>query len=183
MAKSKVKTAKALADLTDQQFGDWFEGKVQEALELLMRTGPSLYQRLYDTRSAGGFLPAQPGDFMGATDGLPWLIEVKASGKYGSLADGGALRSLVKEHQALGAYLMARAGGASRIFFYGRHSRRLEVWDGMAVRAVYVQPRAKLQGGLIGSSELTEQQQDEMVQVLLTTLKNVLTNPKRTPEK
>lgn len=174
MAKSSVKTAKALSELTDQQFGDWFEGRVQSALEVMMRTGPTFYQRLYDTRSAGGFLPAQPGDFIGVTQGTGWLLEVKASGKYGSLADGGALRSLVKDHQALGGYLMTRASGKSLFVFYGRHSRQLEVWDGAAVRETYVVPRAKLQAGLIRSGTMAEAEQDDMVNVLASTLTGIL---------
>lgn len=148
---AQLKTEKAILALTDQKFGDWVEGVVQDELDGLMRAGPFFYQRLYDTRSAGGFLPKQPGDFMGVCHGVPWLLEVKATSKYASLSSTGALKGLVKDHQALGSHLMNRAGGQGLFLFCSRLSNQVELWDGSAVRKVYIASRVPLRHGLLAT--------------------------------
>lgn len=133
------------AALSPTAFGGWFEDRVQAALEELMKKEPFIYQRLYDTKSAGSMLPKQPADFMGCGFGRGFLIEAKGTTKYTSLGETGALKALVKSHQSLGAYLMQRAGGLGMFVFYSRHSERLEIWNGgTAAREAYVTPRAKL---------------------------------------
>lgn len=164
--------------MTDQSFGDWVEGQVQEALDRIYRSGPVFYQRLYDTRSAGSYLPAQPGDFIVVANGTPFLVEVKASGKYPSLESAGAMRALIKDHQMLGAHLFARAGGRSLVIFYGRRSRRLEIWDGALVREDYIATRKPLgRQGLLREGILTEEQEDRLAEVVIRTLRSLSIAP------
>lgn|SRR5690554_5105431 len=135
--------AKASKNGTAQQFGHWFQGRVQVALDEMMQKEPVFYQRLYDTASAATFLPKQPADFIGTGYGKGFIIEAKASMKYNQLEQPGALRSLLKDHQALACRLQARAGGIGLVVFYSKQGS-LEVWDGAVVREVYITPRAQL---------------------------------------
>lgn len=148
----------ATATMTAQQYGDWFEGVVQTGLDQLMSAGPTFFARLYDSRAASSFLPKQAGDFIGCHNGHGYLLEAKSSIKYESLAQPGALRALVKDHQALGAYLMGRAKGFGLFAFRSRASDWLEIWDGHKVREIYVTPRSKLSpnDGLIVSCKCTD---------------------------
>lgn len=132
------------AGMSGVQYGDWFEGVTQDALDELMREGPSFFCRLYDTRSAGTFLPAQAADFVGCHQGRAYTAECKASVVHESLASPGAMRKLIKDQQSLGAYLMGRAGGTGLFIFRSRLSQELEIWDGGQVRKAYLTPRAKL---------------------------------------
>ena len=130
--------------MTGQQYGDWFESECQRALDHLMQKGPTFYHRLYDTRSAGSFLPAQAADFSGAHSGRPFLLECKGTVVHESLAAPSAMHKLLKDHQVLASYLMQRAGGFGLIAFRSRLSKELEIWDGGRVRPVYVVARSKL---------------------------------------
>ena len=131
--------------LTGQAFGDYAEGECQAALSLLQRECGWWFQRLYDTRSAGAFMPQQPADFFGvAPGGRGFILESKGSAKYGSLMDPGALKALVKPHQALANYLVSRPGGMGLVLFVSASSQVAELWRGPDVRQVYVTPKARL---------------------------------------
>lgn len=129
--------------MTAQQYGHWFQGVVQKALDELMQKGPWFYQRLYDTASAAGFLPKQPADFIGTSNGTAFILEVKASRKYVQFDQPGALRSLLKDHQALACRLQDRAGGKGLVIFRSDQGM-IELWDGAVVREIYITPRAQL---------------------------------------
>lgn len=147
--------AKADRKGTAQQFGHWFQEQVQKALDELMQKQPVYYQRLYDTSSAATFLPKQPADFLGVAWGRAWLLEAKASRKYAQFDQPGALRSLLKDHQALACRLWWRAGGVPLVVFYS-DSGWLEIWEGAAVRETYITPRAQLsrRDALLASTKL-----------------------------
>ena len=132
--------------MTPQQYGDWVEDTVKAALEELQAAGPLFYTRLYDTRSASTFLPPQPGDFIGICEGTGFLLEVKASTKFESLAQPGAMRKLIDSKQALCSYLACRAKGDGLFLFRGKTSGAVEIWDGGKVREAYVTPRGALSG-------------------------------------
>lgn len=136
--------AKADKNGTAQQYGHWFQDRVQDALDELMREGPWLFQRLYDTGSAASFLPAQPADFIGTAMGIGYIVEAKATMKFDSFDQPGAMRGLLKDHQALACYLQARAGGLALIVFRSKATGSIEVWDGAKVREMYITPRARL---------------------------------------
>lgn len=127
-----------------QEFGHWFQDEVQAALMQLMKKKKAVFHRIYDSGSTGGFLPAQPGDFHGTADGTPWLIEVKASKKRNSLTDSGALRNLIKPHQAAAQRLWHRAGAKGCFVFHADGSDQVEIWDGAETAAVHSTPRARL---------------------------------------
>lgn len=132
------------AEMSGIQYGDWVESETQAGLDNLMTRGGSFFTRLYDSRSAGSLLPPQVGDFIGCHAGRGFLLEVKASVVHASLAEPGAMRKLIKSHQALGSYLMQRSGGQGLFLFRSRVSQGLEIWDGAKVREAFVTPRAKL---------------------------------------
>lgn len=132
------------AGMTGQQYGDWFEGECQKMLDQLMQKGPTFFSRLYDTRSAGAFLPQQAADFIGVHHGKGFLLEAKGTVVHDSLMAGGAMRKLLKDHQVLASYLMQRAEGIGLIAFRSRSSEELEIWDGGIVRPIYNTPRGKL---------------------------------------
>ncbi|WP_422451962.1 hypothetical protein [Endozoicomonas sp. ALC066] len=131
---------------TGQELGKWFEGEIQKSLDHLQRKHKSTYQRLYDTTSAAGFMPKMPGDFICVYRGIPFLLEVKASSKYQSLSDGGAMRSLIKDHQIAAQRVWHRAGAAGGFIFLGADRKSVEFWEGVRVAEVYTKPRAKLTG-------------------------------------
>ena len=130
--------------MTGQQYGDWFESICQTMLDRLMQKGPTFFSRLYDTRSAGAFLPQQAADFTGAHEGKAFLLEAKGTVVHESLMAGGAMRKLLKDHQVLASYLMQRAGGLGLIAFRSRVSEEVEIWDGGIIRPIYNTPRGKL---------------------------------------
>lgn len=132
--------------MTPQQYGDWVEDTVKAALEELQNAGPLFYTRLYDTRSASTFLPPQPGDFIGICEGTGFLLEVKASTKFDSLCQPGAMRKLIDSKQALSSYMACRAKGEGLFLFRSKQAQVVEIWDGGKVREAYVTPRGSLSG-------------------------------------
>lgn len=137
-----VKTAK----MSPQKYGDWVEKTTQDALDEIMKTRPMAFSRLYDTKAAGSYLPNQAGDFRGTAAARGFLLEVKATQKYDSLAEPGAMKGLIKPHQALASYLECRAGGQGLFLFRSSLQGVLEMWDGSVVREAYVTPRGNLKG-------------------------------------
>lgn len=129
---------------TGQELGKWFEAEVQKCLETLQQKQSATYQRLYDTASAGSFMPKQPGDFIVVYQGIPFLLEVKSSTRYQSLTDGGAMRSLIKDHQIAAQRVWHRAGAAGGFIFLGADKESVEFWDGFRVAETYKVPRKKL---------------------------------------
>lgn len=128
-----------------QQRGKDFEEDTRQALEYAVRKTKTAYIRLYDTHSAGSFLPAQPCDFMACHDGTTILIECKASEKHSSLADNRrVLTSNLSDNQMAHARLWTRAGGRYLILFLSVEQGKVEVWDGNRVADTYFTPRARL---------------------------------------
>jgi len=129
---------------TPQQLGKDFEGKVQGVLTDLQRTSKTYCLRLYDTRSAGNYLPSQPGDMVCVHEGRPVLIEVKSSGKVESLSQNrSALTSLFDNEQLAKAKLWVRAGGYASAIFQCQHSKVIEVWDLNYIRDCFNTPRLR----------------------------------------
>jgi hypothetical protein len=89
------------------------------------------YTRLYDTRSAGGYLPQQQGDFIVAAATGGWLIECKASRKHNSLKS--CLADNVEQHQAANLRLWHRFQPAIVLFCAAGDGNRIEVWDGETI--------------------------------------------------
>ena len=85
--------------------GKLLERKLQEGLQRFTEQRPSFFHRFYDTRSARGLLPAQPGDFFWLLPGIPAiLIEAK------STEEGTPLRDLIDPAQVGKHRLWRRAG-------------------------------------------------------------------------
>lgn len=115
--------------------GAFLEGKLHAAGKAYMRAHPGYWHRFYDTKSTGGgFLPAQPGDFLLLAPGLALLIECKSSAVSApllTLAWAGKPQKLqIAKHR-----LWRRAGQASCYLYLDLTTRRLEWHDGASVAA------------------------------------------------
>lgn len=88
--------------------GTVLETLVQQALTALCAMRPAFWHRFYDTKSARGFLPAQPGDFMLIWQGKAYLIECKSSDKDNCVPMAWRTPEQIGKHK-----LWLRAGGYS----------------------------------------------------------------------
>lgn len=146
---------------TEQQAGTDFQTAVQDELSVLQTQRGFVYHRLYDTRSAGAYLPAQPGDFCGTIQRRGFLIEVKSSLKHSSLADNrAALNDLFSDDQVAKMRLWAMAGAITFVVFLDQGSGKREIWDGEYVAKTYVTPRARLNANRCWRTEGTTLLQD-----------------------
>jgi hypothetical protein len=93
--------------------GKWLEGKIQDALFKWQCERPSFYHRFYDTKSAGFYLPAQPGDFLWLLPERPaFLLEAKSTEKSATL------KSLLDPGQC-GKHRLWKRAGHQTAFIYG----------------------------------------------------------------
>ena len=103
-----------------------FEDKVQQHFTDRSEMERLIYHRFYDTASAQGFLPAQPGDHMVIWKGIPILIETKYSKRFSSLSQ--CFADMVKDGQIGSHRLWLRAGAQTLFAFQGTEG--YELWDG-----------------------------------------------------
>ena len=104
------------------------ESAVQDELEYLQRIGPTMFQRFYDSKSAGNLMPKQPADFGVLHKGHWAYLEVKHSKKSETLKS--VFASAVRANQLASARLAARAGGSYFILFASLVDEQYELWDG-----------------------------------------------------
>lgn len=114
-----------------KSIGTWFEGKVKDACDVNREKHGLFYYRIYDTKSAGNFLPNNPADFLLGYRGKGLLLECKASEKHTSLV--GGVRELVGEDQAAYLEWWEKVGNPSRVLFYSDRLGQIESWPGRAV--------------------------------------------------
>jgi hypothetical protein len=120
------------------------EGYIRDALKLFERKSRSTFVRLYDSKSAGlgkggNVIPPQPADFIGLWKGLSFLLEVKSSERYDSLAQA-TIREVFSSEQMLGVRLWSRCSGAALCAFYSIPADRFEIWDGRDILVAYDAP-------------------------------------------
>lgn len=118
----------AARKMTPHKRGAWFEAHVYECLSFLKEHKKVDWFRLYDTKSAGAYLPAQPADAIVAGRDDVYLLELKCSNKYKSLR--GGLSSLFGMRQAVSHFTWNRAGHRSHILFLSTVTGELQLWDG-----------------------------------------------------
>lgn len=104
------------------------EDLIQGHLSLLQRKTPLMFQRFYDTKSAGSYIPTQPADFGILSDGNYFYLEAKFSGVSDSLK---SCFSVVSDNQLASARLAARAGGNYAILFFSKPAQLFEIWPGL----------------------------------------------------
>jgi hypothetical protein len=132
-------------DKTPQQLGHEFQDYVQGILEGFHNKYRTITQRLYDTKSAGAFLPSQPGDFFTVWEGIPYMVEAKCSVKHNSLAASrAALTSLVDGKQGAKMRVWHRAGCKGLYIVKSMETGCIEVWDGNQVAIALATPRGKI---------------------------------------
>jgi len=119
---------------TAQEKGKVFEEEFQLYLKGLMQKYPAVPHRLYDTRSAGSYLPDQPGDFFLLFKGALHLWELKSSEVHDSLAAN--LSGLLSKEQATHHKLWRRAGAVTHVLFLQQRTGRVELWHGGHVAEV-----------------------------------------------
>lgn len=127
---------------TPQEKGKEFEEEFRLYLKELMHKHPVASARFYDTRSAGTYLPDQPGDTIACVRGICHLFELKSSEVHASLSAG--LSKLLANHQATHLKIWARAGASTHVVFWQQTTGVIELWDGAAVAAVRHEPHARL---------------------------------------
>ena len=108
--------------------GKWFEGKIQAALKEIESERDSTFHRYPDTRAARNPLPAQPGDFLLAIDGLAILIEAKCSATHDTFSSG--FSSLWPKGEVAFHRMWHRAGHPSWVMFCHYDTGRVDIWDG-----------------------------------------------------
>lgn len=149
--RSSEQTVKGLGDkqvkkISSQARGKGFEETFRQVLKGMVNTHPLAFVRLYDTRSAGAFLPEQPGDFLLTYDKVNFLVECKSSKRYSSLSQGRQpLTSLFSDGQIASMYVWQRAGSRPLILFLPAEGEEVEFWRGEDVYEAYHTPRGKLQ--------------------------------------
>lgn len=127
---------------TAQEKGYDFEADVQGHLVYLMEYHKAYFIRLYDTKSAGAYLPAQPGDFVLWARGRSLLIECKSSEKEVTMSRSYITKN-IGESQSAKMAMMERAGGFCCYLFRSEAARSIEIWPAVHIREVFLTPRMK----------------------------------------
>ena len=121
-----------------------FEDRTHEYLKKRAETSLLVVHRFYDTRSAGDFLPSQPGDFLVVYSGVPILLELKASDKHASLR--ACFSNNVSSGQLAQHRIWGRAKVATWFLFHGKGADfPYELWPGYHLVYTSDIPRARLE--------------------------------------
>lgn len=127
-----------------QQLGSDFQSDLETVFKAFRAKYPMNYHRFYDTKSAGSFLPEQPGDHFVMWAGKTFLIEAKLSTVHRSLASPGALSSRMTNGQAMSQILWRRAGAYGVVIFKDHANGFVEIWPGAYVGTIRNALRARL---------------------------------------
>lgn len=109
---------------------EW-EDLEKESRKLLsdwQQTRPLMFERIYDTKSAGNLMPKQPADFRVLHKGVTSYVDLKHSKVSRSLKS--CFSANVKSHQTSAARIVTRAGGRYWFIFYSLPADQFELWDG-----------------------------------------------------
>jgi hypothetical protein len=135
------------------------EDEVERRLKRLMTHFELMYLRLYDTKSAGNYLPAQPSDFVIWVPGRPSIfLEAKYSGVAESLRS--VFANAVSDQQMASARLAERAGQRYAVLFYSAPAAMFELWNG-----AYCSDRRSLGKPLELPQRIVSASLDEILQV------------------
>lgn len=129
---------------TPQQLGSDFQVDLEKIFKEFRTKFPMNYHRFYDTKSAGSYLPEQPGDHFVTWAGKTFLIEAKLSTVHRSLASPKALSSGMSNGQAMSQILWSRAGAHAVVIFKDHANGFVEIWPGAYVGGVRNALRARL---------------------------------------
>lgn len=129
---------------TPQQLGSDFQVDLEKVFKEFRAKFPMNYHRFYDTKSAGSYLPEQPGDHFVTWAGKTFLIEAKLSTVHRSLASPKALSSGMSNGQAMSQILWSRAGAHAVVIFKDHANGFVEIWPGAYVGGVRNALRARL---------------------------------------
>ncbi len=124
----------------DADLGAEFEQVVQTGLKYLETYHRCAYERKYDTKSAGTFMPAQPCDFMTERDGVHVLLECKASEVHSTFTRKHVTDN-VGDKQVAGMRIWMRAGSNAFYLFYSLTADIVELWPAEEVIHAALTPR------------------------------------------
>lgn len=128
-----------------QEVGKEIESEFRDTLIYQVNHYRLSFERLYDTGSAGSYLPEMPCDFIVGYQGVTHLIELKSSNTHRSLAHGRTpLTSLVKPGPTGKLNFWRRAGVPIHFIFVNQKDRSAEWWRGDDVLNAYFLPGGKL---------------------------------------
>lgn len=120
--------------------GAEFEDKVQQGLKYLESFHRCAFERKYDTKSAGSYLPAQPSDFMAAFDGVHVLLECKASAVHTTFTRKHVTDN-VGDKQVAGMRIWMRAGSNAFYLFHDVSTGIVELWPAAEIIHASITPR------------------------------------------
>jgi len=117
-----------------------FEAEIQKALTLLQARFQFAFERKYDTKSAGAFMPAQPSDFMAEYCGQHVLIECKSSEVCMSMNRKFCTDNL-RDAQVAQMRIWMRAG--SKAFYLFKHwpTGMITLWPAEEIIHAHLTPR------------------------------------------
>lgn len=135
--------------------GKWLEKKIQTALKDFQANRKSFFHRFPDSKAAGNWLPAQPGDYLWLLPEVPAiLLEVKSTEK------SAPLRSLLSDGQCGKHRLWLRSGHITA-FVYGDSVKETLAWySGYEVLATPKEVRPCWVGSISQVAEMLESVSD-----------------------
>jgi len=129
--------------MAKQQFWRKTEQQFYSICKDLGETLPLICHRFYDSRSAGSYLPNQPGDFLLVINGQAVLVEIKTSEKHSSLSS--CFSSHVSKTQLAHHRLWMRAGAQCWFLFgYFNVEPFYELWGSDVCVEIGSRERARL---------------------------------------
>lgn len=151
-----------MASAPDLKHGKKFEKDVDDLFRDVYTRLPMTWERVVDSHTAGNLIRKADADFklvmQSDNKGQPWLhhVECKCSVNFNSLADGGALKSLVKATQIAKMRISERAGVFVWYWFKSEKTGLIELWTGDQVHPhfsdnkTFKQMKAKVTTNLSG---------------------------------
>lgn len=123
-------------NLTDQEFGYWFEG---QTLTLLRGTKRSYQHPLIDTRAAGNIVNPQPSDMLVLYEGTSIYIECKTSTKHDRFEK--AYKGGIRREQAAACRMITRSKGRYIYLFLSRMAEKVYAYEGDPVSLAFQRKR------------------------------------------
>lgn len=146
--------------------GAEFEQHVQEALTVLRTHHHCMFERKYDSKSAGAFLPAQPGDFAVQKSGKHVILECKSSNIHDNM-DRKYCTSNLRDAQVAGMRMWMRSGSDGFYLFKDYSRGLIHLWPGEEIIKTHITPRYTPDKGKVIVSWVTDRPSDTAQIILL----------------
>lgn len=104
----------------------------QSAIGEAAQASPIFYHRFYDTRSAKGYLPAQPADHLLLLNGHGILLEDKST-EVLNTAEACLVAGIFDNRQLAKHRIWRMRGGSTYITVYYERTNKAELWDSAVI--------------------------------------------------